>query len=175
MTDVLVYRDASAEDLPAIVAIYNSTIAGRMVTADTERVSVADKLDWFAAHNGNARPLWMIETTWGELVGWLSFQSFYGRPAYKGTVEISIYLAEQQRKKGYGRMILRHALHVAPNFGIHSIMAFIFAHNLPSIKLFLEEGFEEWGNFPDIAILDGISRSLLILGKKVGGMGGNNS
>lgn len=44
-------RQAKIEDLPDIVDIYNSTIPGRMVTADTEFVTVEDKLDWFYAHN----------------------------------------------------------------------------------------------------------------------------
>ena len=44
---VLKYRNATFDDLPKIVAIYNSTIASRMVTADTEEVSVEDKLNWF--------------------------------------------------------------------------------------------------------------------------------
>ena len=167
MTETLVYRNASLYDLQAIVAIYNSTIASRLVTADTEKISVADKEGWFKAHNTIDRPLWMVETSRGDLVGWISFQDFYGRSAYKGAVEISIYLDEKQRKKGYGREILHHALKQAPIMGIHTILAFIFAHNIPSLKLFGEGGFEKWGDLPDIAVLDGIHRSLIILGKKV--------
>jgi len=167
MKETLVYRDATLQDLPSVVAIYNSTVPSRLVTADTEQVTVAHKEAWFTAHNTYNRPLWMVETTHGNLVGWISFQDFYGRPAYKGTVEISIYLDEKQRKKGYGREILRHALREAPTMGIHTILAFIFAHNSPSLKLFSDEGFEKWGNLPDIAVLDGIHRSLVILGRKV--------
>jgi len=167
MKNTLVYRDALLTDLPAIVSIYNSTIASRMVTADTTEVTVAGKKNWFNAHNATTRPLWIVETVGGQLIGWVSFQSFYGRPAYNGTVEISIYLAAQQRKKGYGRTILKHALKQAPTLEISTVLAFIFAHNLPSIRLFLEEGFQEWGNFPDIAVLDGIHRSLIVLGRKV--------
>ncbi|MDI9365978.1 MAG: hypothetical protein QM541_13560 [Flavobacterium sp.] len=47
----LQFSDASIEDLPTIVAIYNSTIAARMVTADTKPVNVASKLAWFQQHN----------------------------------------------------------------------------------------------------------------------------
>ena len=36
-------RTATQNDLTDIVAIYNETIPGRMVTADTEEVTVADK------------------------------------------------------------------------------------------------------------------------------------
>lgn len=165
--DTLIYRDALLGDLPTIVSIYNSTIPGRMVTADTEPVTPESRLPWFYQHNPLTRPLWMVENSAHESIGWISFQSFYGRPAYNGTIEISIYIDETQRKKGYGKQILKEAINRAPTFGVHTVLAFIFAHNTPSIRLFEKEGFQEWGNFPDIAVLDGIQRSLIILGRKV--------
>ena len=55
------YRDATLDDLPAIVAIYNSTIASRDVTADLEPVSVESRRAWFDAHGPAARPLWVVE------------------------------------------------------------------------------------------------------------------
>lgn len=45
--DSLKYRDASLDDLVTIVDIYHSTIPSRIVTADTEAVSVESRLDWF--------------------------------------------------------------------------------------------------------------------------------
>jgi phosphinothricin acetyltransferase len=47
------------------------------------------------------------------------------------------------------------------------LLGYIFAHNEPSLKLFLQLGFLEWAHLPDIAELDGIKRSLKILGKRV--------
>ena len=94
-------RDALIEDLKGIVEIYNSTISGRMVTADTEPVSIEDRIPWFNEHNSQLRPLWVMEVD-GQIAGWLSLQSFYGRPAYKGTVEISIYISEKYRGRGMG-------------------------------------------------------------------------
>ena len=41
------YRDATRQDLDAIVKIYNSTISSRMVTADTEPVTTESKIKWF--------------------------------------------------------------------------------------------------------------------------------
>jgi len=81
-------RDATLTDLPAIVAIYNATIPGRMVTADTEPVSVESRVPWFREHGGN-RPLWVVEEA-GAVTAWLSFSSFYGRPAYAATAELSV-------------------------------------------------------------------------------------
>ena len=55
------FRNANSSDLPLIVEIYNSTIASRLVTADTEPVSVESRINWFEAHNADTRPLWIIE------------------------------------------------------------------------------------------------------------------
>ena len=162
----LQFRHATEADLPRIVEIYNTTIAGRMVTADTTPVTVESRLPWFHAHNSTHRPLWMIDDN-GSNVGWMSFQSFYGRPAYNGTVEVSIYLDETARGKGLGKKILQHAITVAPEFGVQTLLGFIFAHNEPSLKLFMNMGFEEWAHLPEIAVLDGVERSLKILGRKI--------
>ena len=77
----LSYRDATLDDLPAIVAIYNSTVPSRQVTADLEPVSVESRLGWFQAHGPEKRPLWVVEGE-GRVIAWLSFSDFYGRPAY---------------------------------------------------------------------------------------------
>jgi phosphinothricin acetyltransferase len=109
----------------------------------------------------------MVHNNENELVGWVSFQDFYGRPAYSGTAEISIYLHPNQRGKGNGKTILTHAINSAASLGIHSLLGFIFAHNLASVKLFENAGFATWGKLPDVALLDGTFRSLLIMGLKI--------
>ncbi len=109
----------------------------------------------------------MIEDENQQTVGWMSFQSFYGRPAYDGTVEVSIYLDEDQRGKGLGKDILQYAIDRCPGIGIKTLLGFIFAHNEASLKLFRHFGFEDWATLPDIAMLDGQERSLKILGKRI--------
>ncbi|WP_160710716.1 GNAT family N-acetyltransferase [Chitinophaga solisilvae] len=162
----LTYRYAALEDLPRIVEIYNTTIPGRMVTADTSPVTAESRLPWFHAHDHLRRPLWMIDND-GENVGWMSFQSFYGRPAYNNTVEVSIYLAESARGKGFGKQVLQYAIAVAPQYQVKTLLGFIFAHNIPSLKLFTDIGFSEWAHLPEVAVLDGTERSLKILGYKI--------
>ena len=117
----MVYRNATLEDLPIIVEIYNSTIGSREVTADTDPVSVADKLSWFHEHNPNTRPLWMIENE-NEIIGWVSFQDFYGRPAYDGTAELSLYLKEQHRNQGIGKTVVQYAISKCPQLGINNLL-----------------------------------------------------
>ncbi|MDP1802289.1 MAG: N-acetyltransferase family protein [Bacteroidota bacterium] len=156
---------ATINDLPKIVATYNSTVASRLVTADLEPVSNESKLDWFNAHSPERRPLWLVIMD-NEYSGWMSFNSFYGRPAYDGTVEVSIYLEEKARGKGLGKLCLQKAIDVSPSLKIHSLLGFIFGHNEPSLKLFYQFGFQKWAHLPAIANMDGIMRDLIILGKK---------
>jgi phosphinothricin acetyltransferase len=159
-------RLARLEDLPAIVAIYNSTIAGRMVTADLDPISVESRLPWFHAHQPERRPLWVCEQG-GQLVAWVSLSDFYGRPAYNGTAEVSIYLDETVRGQGLGKALLQYVLETAPQYGVHTLLGFIFGHNVPSLKLFERFGFQRWAHLPEVALLDDSARDLVILGRKL--------
>lgn len=47
----LIYRNAELSDLEKIVEIYNTTVASRMVTADTEPISVESRMQWFNEHS----------------------------------------------------------------------------------------------------------------------------
>jgi phosphinothricin acetyltransferase len=105
------FKHSQQTDLPKIVGTYNSTIDSRLVTADLEPVTIESKQTWFDAHKPNRRPLWIIEMN-GTYAGWMSFNSFYGRPAYDGTVEVSIYLEETARGKGLGKICLQKAFDV---------------------------------------------------------------
>jgi phosphinothricin acetyltransferase len=163
----LIYRNATKDDLPWIVAIYNQTIPGRMVTADLEIVSIQSRIPWFEKHQPGRRPLWVVQEEDSEIIGWVSFQDFYGRPAYNITAEISIYLDSAQQGKGIGKKVLQHCLAASPALGIKNLVGYIFAHNIPSLKLFNACGFMEWGILPDIAILDGVECSLKIVGRKI--------
>lgn len=159
------FRNALHTDLPGIVDIYNSTVSSRMVTADTTPVTVESRQQWFDDHTPDKHPLWLVEDDNENIIGWVSFQPFYGRPAYDATAEISIYLDPVQRGKGYGKNILQYCIDKAPSFKIKTLLGFIFAHNTPSLQLFMALGFEEWGDLKNVANLDGIERSLKILGK----------
>ncbi len=159
-------RDATLEDLPAIVAIYNAAIPGRMATADLEPVSVDSRRAWFAEHSPGSRPLWVIKDG-GHTKGWISFQSFYGRPAYHATAELSVYVAPDAHRRGYARQLIAEAIRRAAEFGLRTLLGFIFGHNQPSLALFRSFGFETWAHLPRVAELDGIERDLMILGRRL--------
>ncbi|CAI6082553.1 Putative phosphinothricin acetyltransferase YwnH [Paenibacillus sp. JJ-100] len=157
---------ASLEDLPRIVEIYNSTIDSRMVTADLEPVTVEQRLSWFNEHTPDRRPLWVMKLD-EQVVAWASLSSFYGRPAYNGTVEVSIYVDQKCRGIGAGGRLLETVFEACPALGITTVLGFVFGHNEPSLGLLRKYGFEQWGFYPEVAVLDGVNRDLVILGKKI--------
>lgn len=160
------HRIAVQADLPAIVDIYNSTIASRQVTSDLEPITVASRQKWFDDHTADRRPLWVVESD-GKIIGWLSYSDFYGRPAYGATAELSVYIHEDARGQGLGRYLVTEAIKHAPAIGVHTLLAFIFAHNMPSVQLFGSFEFSQWAHMPGVATLDGVERDLVILGKRV--------
>lgn len=160
-------RHARAPDLPAIVAIYNASIPGRLATADSAPVTVAEREPWFREFDAAHRPLWVSSDARDEPLAWLSMRSFYGRPAYHATVEVAVYTAPQAQRRGLARQLLEHAKDQANVLGIKTLLAFIFGHNAPSLALFGAAGFHRWGHLPKVAELDGVERDLAILGLRL--------
>ena len=160
-----VFRIAADSDLQAIVGTYNSTIPSRLVTADLEPVTVESKKEWFHAHD-ERHPIWIVEFE-GQYAGWMSFGVFYGRPAYDGTVEVSIYIEAPFRKRGIGSACLTFADQEARRLKIDTLLGFIFGHNNVSLHLFERHGYVRWGLLPGIADMGGVKRDLVIVGKKI--------
>jgi len=161
-----IIRDAVVTDLDAIVGIYNSSIPGRLATADIEPVSTDSRRAWLLDRDPSRYPVWVIERD-HQIIGWLSFNKFYGRAAYNATSEVSIYVDPKAQKAGVASQLLEHAFARAGSLGFETLLAFVFAHNEPSVALCRKFGFQQWGHLPRVAVLDGIERDLLILGKRL--------
>ena len=161
-----VHRPAKRGDLAQIVAIYNATIASRMVTADTAPVSVESRVPWYEQHSPALRPLWVVEFE-NKVAAWLSFSNFYGRPAYSRTAELSVYVHEGFRRKGLASYLLTQAIASAPALEVDTLLGFIFGHNHPSLSLFAIFGFVRWGELPRVALLEGVERDLVIVGRRI--------
>lgn len=162
----MIIRDAVEADLPAIVEIYNDAIRGRISTAQLDPVSVAERLAWFREHSPASHPLWVAESD-GVIAGWLSFQSFITRCAYRGTAEISVYVSQKSRRAGVARALLEKAIAHSPSLEISALVGCIFGHNEPSLRLFERLGFERWGVLPRIARVDEVERDLVMVGRHV--------
>ena len=170
---------ANKADLPAILAIYNQSIAGKQATANLAPVSCEERQVWFDEHlNSATRPIYIvkavvenvderIEQTASPIVAWGSFSDLYARPAYHISTEISIYLHQDYHGQGLGSLLTRWMLTQAPSLGIHNVVALIFAHNQPSLGLFRKLGFEQWGYMPKVCDMQGFIADVVMLGKAV--------
>jgi L-amino acid N-acyltransferase YncA len=157
-------RDATAQDLPTIVEIYNSTIPTRASTAEVRPA-------WFGEHEPSGRPIWVMEDE-GEIVGWLSSSDFYdGRPAYRATAEIGVYVDRGHRRKGVGRCLVEEAVSRAPELGLRTPTAGALAHNGQASTLFEDFFLKVWARFPRVAELDGVERDLCVMGRRLYGSG----
>jgi len=157
---------AVSSDLPYIVEVYNSTVPGGEVTADTEPITVGEWTPWFNRHNLTDRPIHLLHAG-GKTCGWMSFSTYKDRPAYDITVEVSIYLEEGHRKKGLGRRFLSMGLDDIGKHGILNVIGLIFTENKPSMRLFEDLGFEAWGVLPRVCVMEGIEKDVSILGKRL--------
>ena len=159
-------RDAREADLAAIVDIFNATVPTRTATAVLEPVTVEDRVEWFHEHSPDRHPLWVAELD-GAIAGWLSIHSFIGRCAYRGTVELSVYIHEDFRRRGVARSLLEHAIGEAPRLEITALVGLILGHNTASLRFFEQFGFDRWGLLPRVTRLDGVERDIVIVGRHI--------
>lgn len=162
----IILRDATIDDLAAMVDIYNSTVASRKITADVEPISIESRLDWFYAHSPKTYPIWVAERT-DQVVGWLSLQPFQGRPAYRATSELSIYVSPFCRRQGVGQKLMERAIAQSPVLNFSTLLGLVFAQNEPSLNLLRRFGFQQWGFLPCVAQFDVGTCDLVIMGRKV--------
>jgi L-amino acid N-acyltransferase YncA len=155
-------RDAVEADLPAIVDIYNQSIAGGWSTADTTPIAVADRVDWFRKHNPERRPLWVAEID-GGIAAWIGLSSFYaGRPAYDATAEVSMYVATNYHGRGIGAYLKQKMIEHCPRLGVTTLLSMHFDHNVRTRRLNERLGFQQMGHLTEIAELNGVKRGLII-------------
>ena len=135
-------RDAHANAILAILneAILNSTALYDYVPWTEERMH-----DWFDAKLTGRFPVLGAIGDAGELLGFASYGSFRVRPAYKYTVEHSVYVEASQRGRGVGRALLEQLIAVARTAHYHVLVGAIDQANQPSIALHERLGFKHAG------------------------------
>lgn len=164
-------RDATIEDLPRIVEIYNLAVVTRESTCDMEPITVAAREQWFLKHSGSRRPIWVAEDADAPqrgVVGYLGFHYFLNeRPGYYITSDLAIYLHPDYQGERLGTYLLGEAIRHAPVLGIEVLAVTIFASNEASLRLFERHGFERWGFMPRVARLGDIERDLVMMGRRI--------
>ena len=138
-------RDATAADLPAMAAIYDEQVRTSVATFDTEPRGTAylgEKL----AGTDDGNVVLVACTAEGTLLGYAFSGPFRPRPAYAGTKEVSVYLAESARGRGLGRSLyaaLLARLDAAPS--VHTQVAVVALPNDASVALHRAMGFDQVG------------------------------
>lgn len=144
-------RKSLEKDFDQILAIYNQAVPTHQITADLSFATRESRRAWFDFHlNSEKYPIWTVEDEQG-VAGWFSFSLFYERAAFVHTSEISIYLDQHAKGKGYGSKIIEFMQQEMLNYGINTLMAYVFELNQVSVNLMKKHGFECWGRFPNIA------------------------
>lgn len=160
-------RNATEDDLPAIVEIYNQSIPAGWSTADTQPVMVADRLEWFRKFDPARRPIWVAEVA-GQVVATAYLSSFYGgRAAYDATAEVSIYIATACHRQGLGRHFKQWVIDQCPRLGVTTLLSMHFDHNTATRRINERLGFEQLGHLTEIAVVQGQPRGLVIWAKRI--------
>jgi phosphinothricin acetyltransferase len=98
-------------------------------------------VEWFRAKAARQFPVLGAVADDGALMGFATYGTFRAWPAYKYTVEHSVYVHKDHRRKGVARALLTKLIAVAEEQDYHVMVAGIEAANAPSIALHVELGF----------------------------------
>ena len=101
--------------------------------------------NWFKAKEAKNYPVIGVETEAGELMGFATYGVFRDRPAYKYTVEHSVYVHQEHRRKGLGKVLMERLIVAAREQDLHVMVGGIDATNAVSIALHEQLGFVHAG------------------------------
>jgi L-amino acid N-acyltransferase YncA len=135
------YRLASLDDAEAIRTIYNREVAGSTVTFDMVPRSLEDQLAWLDEHSG-AHPAVVALDDRGSMAGFGSLSPWRPRPAYRTSVEDSVYVDPAFQGQGVGKGLLCELVSLSASHGFHTVLARIVGGHEASIALHKACGFE---------------------------------
>src|SRR5487761_1320536 len=140
--DVIV-RDSRLEDLPTLTAIYNEAVLTSSATFDVEPQTMEKRRTWFQNHGGKY-PIISAEIG-ASVVGYCSISRYAEKPGYSKTVELSVYIHKDFRRKGIATTLMREIIARATNLGYHAVISIIAGSNDASVELHKKLGFEPVG------------------------------
>jgi L-amino acid N-acyltransferase len=129
----------------AIRAIFNEAIVGSTALYDYKPRTIEMMSAWFDAKAKGKFPVIGIENNFGELMGFGSYGTFRAWPAYKYSVEHSVYVDARFRGQGLGKRLLQEVIAAAEGQGYHILVGVIDASNSVSIHLHERLGFSHCG------------------------------
>ncbi|MGI9607522.1 MAG: GNAT family N-acetyltransferase [Acidimicrobiales bacterium] len=134
-------RTAEVGDAAAIAEIYNLEVLESTATFDMVPRSVEEQRAWLRDRSG-AHAVLVAETVEHGIVGFAALSPFRSRPAYSTTVENSVYVHRDHRKRGIALALMIELVATARAKGFHSIIARIAEAQAASIALHTAVGFE---------------------------------
>jgi len=130
---------------PAILAIFNDAILNSTALYDYEPRKPESMAGWFKAKETGVFPVIGVEGDNGELRGFASYGTFRAWPAYKYSVEHSVYVKTEFRGNGLGRALMKKLIEAARAQERHVMVGGIDVENAVSIALHRKLGFEHAG------------------------------
>jgi len=147
MTDVTI-RPLTPADWPTVEHIYREGFATGHATFETEPPS------WEGFDTGKLRDPRLVATDAdGTVLGWAAASPVSTRPAYRGVVEHSVYMASAARGNRVGGALLQAFIAAADAAGIWTIQSSIFPENTASLRLHERHGFRIVGTRERIALM----------------------
>lgn len=153
----LVVRAATQADAPVIAAIYEPYVLNSIASFE-EWPPPADEI----ARRMSARPRlpWLVADSAGEIAGYCYAAHHHVRPAYRWSVNCSVYLAESHRGRGTGRALYEHLLRVLAGLGYVTAIAGIALPNDASVGFHESFGFRRAGTFTGVGFKQGAWRDV---------------
>ena len=163
-----IIRLSTDADIPAVTAIYAHHVLTSTGTFETKAPSEQDMTMRRADVLGKGLP-YLVAVDNGNVVGFAYGNWFKPRPAYRYSVEDSIYLAPHQQSKGLGRALLAELVARCEAVGIRKMMAIVGdSANTASVGVHLALGFEQVGKVDACGWKFGAWRDIVIMQKTLG-------
>jgi L-amino acid N-acyltransferase YncA len=160
VTATIVIRAMTADDWPAVRAIYEAGIATGNATFETAAPAWSA---WDAAHLASCR---LVADVNGEIAGWAALTKVSGRCVYAGVAEVSVYVASSMRGRGIGRQLLSDLVSESERNGLWTLQAGILAENDASIAIHQRAGFRIVGRREKLGQLNGVWRDVILLERR---------
>jgi L-amino acid N-acyltransferase YncA len=142
-------REATEDDLPDILAIYNHVIATSNAVYTETPATLDDRRAWFTARRADHFPVIVADDA--GIIGFASFGDFRPWPGYALTVEHSVFVHEAAHRRGAGTALVRHLIVEAARRNKHVMVGGVDAANVASIGMHRKLGFTEAGTLREVA------------------------
>jgi len=134
----------------SILDIFNEAIVSSTALYDYRPRPPESMRPWFDAKAKGDFPVIGLEEADGTLLAFCSYGSFRAWPAYKYTVEHSVYVHKDHRGRGLGRVVMEALISAARDRGVHCMVGGIDATNAGSIALHERLGFRHAGTLAQV-------------------------